>query len=1287
MIKHRLSPSLIARFFYHNCERYLRFHATPIEDRPKAGIPALNHNQSPVTKALLDAGNRWEEQVVLEKIKENVIIPEGAEALHKRAHSIKNSVEIFKKLDRGELVYQPTLLVSSKFYRKYNLSPELCSFSACRPDLIRGVERDAESGQGGLPRLQVIDVKASDELSSSHRIQATLYALMLKDVLEKNKLETEVDLDRAGIWLYGQDEPELFELDFNIKIIEEFLRYRLPEILTKPLETVPWHVYQRCELCDFYQHCRKEAEECNSVSLLPELSVSGRNYLREANWASKASINSLPDLEAFLEAGTSDDILDKCGALRNKGNYLRNMVRALQEKEIILNQGISLALPKNEDVSLFITLQKDPATGQIYTAGFRRFRGKFVYGNVVNERVYVAETSEKCTEIQHKFLQALFAELKSLHDYNEALEWNEQKSLQTYVFDNYERELFKALLKEAVKTPELAALALSLLFYYQDPSLFSGKQHPLEKVQYPIVALTNEIRKLLCLPIPFFLHQPEVTRALPASDFECTLKPSSLFWFEHSNAMKSDAISMAWEKKNPEAPGWIEKEISMRLLAASSVLDGLREKVKASLISWPPKFRIPASKKYNYPEISQLIFITRYEAYIRNLEIKEKRSLSLPERVKEGISVPIQYLEQNFWKVTSDLDSGLFEQNENFSYLLVPEGKAGENAQLSFEDYKYRTNLRNPGRSKVCFAMISRKMENERTGKIMGLILELAFPEAQPPFKTGDKAILHPRFTDFTSERIIDRLTEMDEQLEHDFIKLLRTPEEFAVPVRERDSVYESAKKQALNSGFTESQKRAFTHLLNNRLTLIWGPPGTGKTHFLARAILSLIRARRKNRVNIQIAVTAFTHSAVENLLIRIQELAEEDDFGEELHIYKLKEAKTLKGKNVLQIKSEYAIQDLADAPFLILGGTVNSFNKISRKVNPFDILIVDEASQLKPAELALGMSVLETGKRLVLAGDDLQLPPIIAGQYPDPEDGLPGLYDSIFSYLRRRDNVTDPKYTCQLLENWRMNETLSMFPATTLYGNGYKPASEKIARQKLKLLPSNLPETTPEPESEFIKWVLDPEYPISVVILENTQASVENEIEAELVAKLAVSLRETLSRQEIDEPYPDNEKGDSNFWKNGLFIVSPHRAQIRIIQTHLSKLRKWLTRPFVDTVDKTQGQEADAVIVSYGVSDTDTAMNEAEFIYSLNRLNVSITRAKAKCIVFLPRPLLEPGLELIQNKKAADGLNHMLNLVEFCRENGEKRDFELELSYRESYRGACRLRGVRANTLNRNNG
>jgi superfamily I DNA and/or RNA helicase len=90
------------------------------------------------------------------------------------------------------------------------------------------------------------------------------------------------------------------------------------------------------------------------------------------------------------------------------------------------------------------------------------------------------------------------------------------------------------------------------------------------------------------------------------------------------------------------------------------------------------------------------------------------------------------------------------------------------------------------------------------------------------------------------------------------------------------------------------------------------------------------------------------------------------------------------------------------------------------------------------------------------------------------------------------------------------------------------------------------------------------------------------------------------------------------------------------------------------------QGQQCQTVIVSYRVSDAETALSEASFIYSLNRLNVSVTRAKSKCIVFLPRPLLEPSFDLLSNEDAAMGLGHMHALVAFCRRHGEEQRFEL---------------------------
>ncbi|WP_157200159.1 hypothetical protein [Methanogenium cariaci] len=73
---------------------------------------------------------------------------------------------------------------------------------------------------------------------------------------------------------------------------------------------------------------------------------------------------------------------------------------------------------------------------------------------------------------------------------------------------------------------------------------------------------------------------------------------------------------MAWSGKRPEAGEWIQWELSRRLSAANDVLNGLRDAARPVLFRWPPKFNFPPhADTFRHPEISRLIFITRYESF------------------------------------------------------------------------------------------------------------------------------------------------------------------------------------------------------------------------------------------------------------------------------------------------------------------------------------------------------------------------------------------------------------------------------------------------------------------------------------------------------------------------------------------------------------------------------------------------------------------------------------------------------------------------------------------------
>jgi DNA replication ATP-dependent helicase Dna2 len=116
----------------------------------------------------------------------------------------------------------------------------------------------------------------------------------------------------------------------------------------------------------------------------------------------------------------------------------------------------------------------------------------------------------------------------------------------------------------------------------------------------------------------------------------------------------------------------------------------------------------------------------------------------------------------------------------------------------------------------------------------------------------------------------------------------------------------------------------------------------------------------------------------------------------------------------------------------------------------------------------------------------------------------------------------------------------------------------------------------------------------------------------------------------------------------------------MRAIRRELRQRRKWTSPPFVDTVDKIQGQEGEAVIVSYGVSDPEAAVREAEFIYGVQRVNVSLTRTRSKTVLFLPRPLVDGSPQVLGSDRASFGLALMQDLVRETERQGPPVAFPL---------------------------
>ena len=99
-----------------------------------------------------------------------------------------------------------------------------------------------------------------------------------------------------------------------------------------------------------------------------------------------------------------------------------------------------------------------------------------------------------------------------------------------------------------------------------------------------------------------------------------------------------------------------------------------------------------------------------------------------------------------------------------------------------------------------------------------------------------------------------------------------------------------------------------------------------------------------------------------------------------------------------------------------------------------------------------------------------------------------------------------------------------------------------------------------------------------------------------------------------IGARYTRSDLTASDLRQRDVIVVSPYNAQVRCLREHLDATG--LTDVRVGTVDKFQGQEAAVAFFSMATSSGEDVPRNVEFLYSRNRLNVAVSRAR--CIAVL---------------------------------------------------------------------
>ncbi|MDX1121826.1 AAA family ATPase [Sinorhizobium medicae] len=437
------------------------------------------------------------------------------------------------------------------------------------------------------------------------------------------------------------------------------------------------------------------------------------------------------------------------------------------------------------------------------------------------------------------------------------------------------------------------------------------------------------------------------------------------------------------------------------------------------------------------------------------------------------------------------------------------------------------------------------------------------------------------------------------------------------------------------------SQLKAITTALTQRLSLLWGPPGTGKSETAAALLVALIAQCKAEGKSLRVAITGPTWVAVDNVMRKLPErLGGQDVMLARLQSTESSEAGVdpalkpfLVPTGLTNSKVQRLLERLRDGGATVVGSTAHQLGKLATISGDmeqlFDFMLVDEASQMDVAHATVCFTTLAAGASVTVVGDNLQMAPIHPIDPPLGSEHIVGsIYDFYRSYRFMQAEKGQPSRQIQatmLDTSYRSNKEIVDFVATT----GYADLKAAFPDQRMGLS-SPIPLYRPADLDGNIPWsadiakILDPEQPLAAIVHSDPYSSQRNEAEAKLVAGLV----DTLSGRLLGE---DGEllRGPELF-KKGIGIVTPHRAQQSGVIEFLEQALQPDPATFeeiirsVDTVERFQGQEKLVMFASFGLGDGDQIALEEEFLYDLNRFNVIVSRAKTKMVVIMSRRLVD---------------------------------------------------------------
>jgi predicted RecB family nuclease len=546
-----------------------------------------------------------------------------------------------------------------------------------------------------------------------------------------------------------------------------------------------------------------------------------------------------------------------------------------------------------------------------------------------------------------------------------------------------------------------------------------------------------------------------------------------------------------------------------------------------------------------------------------------------------------------FFRLKEMPEDELLEEKSAIAYLVPVPGSRSEYKRSVIDQYRfpaqecelYNENKLKSSDGKDFGSIVSIDKENGLVSILKGPSIKDIHPSA---------VFAHEMFRDKEKQQSIIRLARFvlengmesplpDHRAARDLLMRL--------PPRVRAGVDWSAGAQAA--------ALAGVHLLNNGVLPIQGPPGAGKSHTASKMIIDAVKTGKR------VGITAMSHKVIRNLLDKVLKEATEAGLGLRC-AHKLTKQGDTPHPNILETDdNDEAVNAIRNRNVQVLGGTPWLWAN-EKMLGGVDILFVDEAGQLSLIDT---LAAAQGAASLVLLGDPQQLKQPQQGSHPE------GTEVSSLEHLLQEHKTIPAERGIFLAETWRMHPAICRFISELFYESRLH-SRPGLERQILSGHP-------------VIKgaglWYLP-------VIHDGNQSSSKEEAD-----KIIALTKELLA----GDVFWTNDKGvKSVLTAADIKVIAPYNAQVQELNAALP------VGVHAGTVDKFQGQEAPVIFYSLATSAPENAPRGMEFLYSLNRLNVAVSRARTACIIVASPRLFEPDCKSPAQMRLANAFCRYLEMA-----------------------------------------